>query len=266
MKQILKLVLPLMLLTACEDTIDLDNRYSIASAPEIKRSVLVEEYTGVDCVNCPNGHTLLESLESYYNTDENRANGCELIVVGIHIQNYGKDVARNGFITPEAGNLTPEGVNPPQAQINRNGTVLYRQDWSKAIAEQICRTSDLSFPYGIEAVIEDSQVKVNLSMMADKEIPNARLHVWIVEDNITAQQKMPDGTKNADYVHKNVYRAFMTETYVGKTIKLDRNRVSTESFTYPVSEKWNSSNLRAIAFVETDSDGVLNAIQTNVVE
>lgn len=264
MKNILKLLFPLLVLTACEDTIDKDHRYTPASAPEIKRSVLVEEYTGTKCVNCPNGHALLESLEEYYNTTENRANGHELIVVGIHIPNWGQTTDRGGFITPEAANLTPEGVNPPQAQVNRSKILLNRQDWSKAIAQQICRAPEVSFPEGLTATIEGSTVKVSGTVLAKNEIPDAMIHVWIVEDDITYRQSMPDGTTRPDYVHKNVYRAFMTPSFAGEKKNIKRNTPLSFSYSSALGERWNPANLRAIVFIETETAGVLNAIQTPV--
>ena len=34
-----------------------------------------------------------------------------------------------------------------------------------------------------------------------------KLQLWIVEDDITAFQMMPDGTRNDNYIHQHVFRA-----------------------------------------------------------
>lgn len=258
-------ILFLGILASCEDTIDSDNRYTPASTPEVKRSVLVEEYTGTTCLNCPHGHALIESLQEYYNTEENLEQGNELIVVGIHIPNWGLSVTRGGFITPEAADLTPEGVNPPQAQVNRTGQLLDRPDWSKIIAQQFCREPEVTFPDRLLATVDSTTIMVQGIITSGNNYADARLHVWLVEDNITYRQRMPDGNPNYEYVHQNVYRAFMTASYAGDDFPLTRNVARTFTKTYPVSESWDMNNMRVVVFVETPTGGVLNACQTKII-
>lgn len=264
----LKHLLPIIffgatLLSACEDTIDRDHRYTAAASPEIKRAVLVEEYTGTRCINSPNGHVILEKLEEYYNTPENVEQGNGLIVVGIHIPNWGYTTEQGGFITPEAADLTPENVDPPMAQINRNGNILKRDEWSKAIAEQISRPATVHFPDRITAVSAPTGILVNGTVIADENIGDARLHVWLVEDNIKFLQQTPDGN-DLNYMHRNVYRAHMTGSYAGDDFALTRNVGRRFGYSYPLDENWNTENMRAVVFIESPSRGVLNATQTKV--
>lgn len=265
----LKHLLPIMLfgatlLSACEDTIDRDHRYSAAASPEIKRAVLVEEYTGTRCTNCPNGHVILEKLEEYYNTPENAEQGNELIVVGIHIPNWGFTVEQGGFITPEAADLTPENIDPPMAQINRNGKILKRDEWSKAIAEQISRPATVHFPDRMTAVRTPAGIQVNGAVVADENIGDARLHVWLVEDNIKFRQQTNNGN-DLNYIHRNVYRAHMTESYAGDDFALTRNVGRSFGYSYPIHDNWNTANMRAVVFIESPSRGVLNAMQTKII-
>lgn len=259
-------ILALAVLTACEDKIDIDNRYSPTATPEPARMILVEEYTGTRCVNCPNGHVALEALEEYYNTEKNLEQNIGIITVGVHIPNWGYTVAQGGFITPEAGDLTPDGITPPQAQINRNGKVLNRADWGKEISIEIARKAQVSFPDRVSATVGADGIRVKGQVLADEVVDDVRLHVWVVENNITFRQFMPDGSRKDDYVHQNVYRAHMTDSYSGADFPLTRNTVREFSYTYPVNEKWNPENLNVVVFLESPGNGVLNATKVPVVK
>jgi len=265
LKYILPIIAP-VILTACEEAIDPGHRFTPASTPEIRRSVLVEEYTDAECINSPRGHALLDALGGYYNTEANLEQGNELIVVGIYVPGRGDAAGQGGLITPEAANFLPEGVVPPQARVNRISGVLDLAEWSKVIAEQISREPGVSFPDRMTATTDGSTVSVEGAVLSGNNIVDARLHVWLVEDGITYSQAMPDGTADSRYVHRNVYRAHMTESCSGTAFALTRNVARRFTFTLPVSEKWNMANMRVVMFVETPTGGVLNADQKRVIQ
>lgn len=253
-------------LTACEEVISAGpNRYTpVQNSAVPARGVLIEEYTGTSCINCPNGHTVIEAIQEIYNTPENIEQGNEVIVVGIHIPNWGGTVDQGGLITPEAESLTPSGVTPPQASINRSSGLLNRDDWAKTVADQIVRYPAVTFPSSIAAEITNGNITISGTISPSDNVANARLHVWILEDNIIKRQKMPDGSTNREYVHNNVFRAAVTPVS-GQSITLVRNQDSKFLFTYPVNTTlWNTANLRAVVFVESETDGVLNAAQAQI--
>lgn len=250
-------------ITSCEDKIDLDNRYIPVDNPAPARSVLVEEYTGVDCKNCPNGHARLNQIEQYYNTEANLAEGIGVIAVGIHIPVFGDPVAQGGFVTPEAADLAPGQSTAPAARINRRTEPIELDRWQTAIASEISRKPGVTFG-SIKAEITASGLKVSGEAVADEEISGGRLNVWVVEDDITDWQLMPDGEYNSEYVHHAVYRASLTGLR-GEEIALTRNVASQfETQALPVASAWNAANLRVVVFIDTDSEGVLNAAQVKV--
>lgn len=262
-KKLLPIALFSVLAASCEDKID--ERYSPATPPAPARTVLVEEYTGSNCSNCPAGHEVMEQIENHYNTEENVANNIGIITVGIHIPNWGATVETGGFITPEAAALTPGGVNPPQAQVNRSGRVLGRSEWGKEISLQLGREPEVTFPDRVTASVSANTLEVKGVVRAPQNIGEARLNVWIVEDGIVYRQLMPDGSRDDAYVHKNVYRAHMTKSVTGDDFPMSRNEDKTFMYTSPLHQNWNAANLRVIVFVETPTKGVLNATQAPVI-
>ena len=262
--KLLALLAGTLMLAGCEESIPADKRYTPIPNTKPVRSVLVEEYTGENCINCPNGHVALEAIEELYNTPENLEQGVGVVAVGIHIPNWGRPVEKGGFITPEAEKLTPEGVNPPQAQVNRTSGLLDRNDWAKTIKEVISTPTRVIFVNSVLAEMKNGdKMAISGAVHSVENFADARLHVWVVEDNIVSRQRQPDGSMVGDYVHMNVFRGCVNGVN-GSEFALNRNSDRSFSFTYPIDPKWKPENLRVVVFVETPSFGVMNVTQNNL--
>ena len=66
--------------TSC-DEIDENERYIELPAAEVQRKILLEDYTGQMCTNCPDAHRLIASLQEQY--------GGQIVAVAIHAGNFG---------------------------------------------------------------------------------------------------------------------------------------------------------------------------------
>ena len=74
-KNIILLSCSILALTAC-DRIEENERYVQMEAIETKRNVLLEEFTGQNCPNCPTAHETAAKFKQQY--------GDALITVSIH--------------------------------------------------------------------------------------------------------------------------------------------------------------------------------------
>lgn len=251
--------------TSCEQQIDPDNRFlPVEDSEEPARYVLIEEYTGIDCKNCPDGHQRLAEIEAFYNTAANVENGAGVISVGIHIPVFGDPIEIGGFVTPEASALAPGQNTAPAARINRRSDVLDIDRWQTAVATEIVRKPAVKFQ-SLKAEIKDGKLSVSGTAESDVHISDARLQVWVVEDDIIDYQLQSDGTYDAEYNHHAVYRCSLTGLE-GQAINL--NRLSSTDFELTdqtIPSVCNTDNLRVVAFVETTEAGVLNVSQTNVI-
>lgn len=264
----MKLYTPLFLaslaLAACTERID--HRFEPVEDPGAPiRTVLIEEYTGIDCSNCPDGHAELRSIESRFNTPENLQHGIGVISVGIHIPAFGDPVAQGGMVTPEASDLSNKQAAAPFARVNRQTEPIPPAKWLAAVNSQIIRTPRVSFNPCLASASEAS-IEVAGSLISPTGINDAKIHAWIVEDDIIDWQLLTDGkTYDPEYSHHAVYRAFMTKSLNGEEISIPRNTETPFSFKYPVNPIWNLNNLRVVIFIEgPGNDGVLNATQTPV--
>lgn len=250
-------------LTGCEQQIDPADRYIPVPNPEPFRYVLIEEYTGIDCKNCPDGHQRLAEIEEFYNTEANALNGAGVIAVGIHIPAFGDPIEIGGFVTPEATVLAPGQNSAPAARINRRSDVLELDRWQSTVAGEIIRKPPVKFET-LTAEFSNGTLSVTGSVTTEDQLNDTRLLVWVVEDDIIDWQLQADGKYNKEYNHHAVYRCSLTDLD-GEPIVINRNSSSEfKLLNKEIPSVCNPENLRVVAFIETDEAGVLNAFQTDV--
>lgn len=253
-------------LSGCEEVIKPEDRYK--PAPIVaERMVLIEEYTGMDCSNCPAGHAMLRDIEATYNTPDNLERGVGVISVGIHIPQFGFPVDDGGLVTPEARTLSNNQTTAPAARVSRRGAVIENTAlWQGEIAKRIIREPLIAFnPVKLEVSGGNVVISGTINSLNANPIDNATLHVWIVEDDIVAEQLQANGTYDPNYVHHGVYRASANGLNGEKISIIPRGTHEYKTLPYPLHKNWNPDNLRAVVFVETEADGVLNSAQSSLI-
>jgi len=241
----------LVLLCAC-DNIAEDDRLIYEAPAAVNRSVLIEDFTGQRCVNCPNAADEIHSLQQEYG---------DSIVVAVAIHGGPMAVKPNPARPNVVGLATDLGdayhehwkvEQWPMGMVNRSGICQYT-DWKSRVREQIA----LKAPVNITATFSDvdGQPTVGVETMGLAALADAKLQVWLVEDSIIATQLMPDGKANAQYLHRHVFRAAVNGEW-GTDLSVAEGQVVTSSFPVTLSEVWQRNRLAAVVFVYDDS-GVL---------
>ncbi len=253
-KAILTLTLAAML-TACSH-IDEDERYIYMKPEQADRTVLLEDFTGQRCINCPKGTEVIEKLQAEY--------GDKVIAVGIHGGPLGfAGTATVKGLATDVGNEYYNHWNleyQPVGLVDRHGAVNYT-DWTAAVVEELSRPARLRLE--AEATLQDNrQILITVRATGTDGHINGHLQVWMTEDNITALQMMPDGTTNREYVHNHVLRTPVNGTW-GDAFTIEEGQNSTLTMEQPLSEEWDINHLSAIAFVYDDT-GVLQATKARL--
>ena len=251
------LLLTVLTAVACSH-IDEGERLIYVKPEPAKRVVLLEDFTGQRCVNCPKGTEIIEQLQQTYGDSA-------FIAVGIHGGPLG--FAGNARF---AGLATPMGDEyyshwhleyQPVGLVNRHGAVNYT-DWPKAVKEELARTAPLNMKLG--ARLEQGQLAIGLSVFGTDGQTAGKLQVWVLEDQITALQLMPDGTANTSYVHNHVLRAAVNGLW-GDAFAIGEGETKELAFSTAVGEGWNAANLSVVAFVYNDQ-GVQQAVKAKVTQ
>ncbi len=239
------------------------------------RKVLVEDYTGHKCGNCPRAHEILYNLVNQY---------CDHIVpVSIHVGYF----ARPSTGLYEADFRTPAGdvynnffgvdaAGLPRGMVNRtqyNGTLLLSPDaWAEAVANEVNKPVQIEVQVSNAYNTATREVKttVNVSFLTQLQ-GKFNLTVWVVEDSIIAAQKdyYSDPQDIPDYVHRNVLRKSITDPW-GETIfegQSSVNQLITHTFTIKLDTAWNENHCYIIAFVSNaDTREVFQADREKVIQ
>ena len=263
-------VMALLLLTACSN-IDEDERLIYVEPAEVNRPVLIEDFTGQACVNCPNATAAIHELQETYG-EEN------VIAVAIHCGPFAhlRSNMGNAFLSDLGTKLGDEYYThwnieaQPGVKINRGAPIYDTNQYAAAVANELKKTSTVHFD-----AVEFSNNAVLVDMSSSDRV-EGRLQVWIVEDSINAkdpqtkyQQFMPDGSRRQDYVHNHVFRASLTNDAYGEPVTLEAgNKSYTQVFYLQGNEAldnfehlWQKQNLSAVVFFWNEQQGVMQAIR-----
>ena len=240
-----------------------DDEQLIYVKPEAaKRTVLLEDFTGQKCVNCPKGTEVIEQLQEAY--------GDRVIAVGIHGGPLG--VLGKGGLAITIGNEYYDHWKleyQPVGLVNRHGAVNY-PDWITKVKEELARESAVKMD--LSATLSPTgEIQIYVEAEAINATYQGHLQVWVLEDGIVATQYMPSdwtgdwtGNINKNYVHNHVFRAAVNGTW-GEDITLTTGEKHTLNLTQTVSADWNAQHLSIVAFVYNDN-GVEQAIKANITQ
>ena len=254
----ISLALAAVTFTAC-DEVDEADRFKELEKIESKRTVLLEDFTGQLCTNCPDGHRLIASLQEQY--------GENIIAVGIHAGEFGIAEGSNpnllGLMQPEGSEYAKKaGVQSyPAGVVDRCGSPMTYTDWATAVRNEIGKESKLNIE--VNAKINGGNIDITTVLKPNSEA-KGKLQLWITENNIVAFQ-LDNGNYLMDYVHNHVYRASVNGTW-GEDISLSANVFPALSHSIALKEDWNKENLAVVAFVYNDAEGVLQAAECKVTE
>lgn len=257
MRKILYTVLVVFGLIAC-DNIAEEDRLIYEPLPEINRSVLIEDFTGQRCVNCPNAADEIHNLQKEYGEDM-------IIAVGIH----GGPMAV--YPNPEKGIIglateTGDNYNDywkveqwPMGMVNRGAVCAYT-DWKAYVREELKKKAPVDIEVVNDVPGDNGKTQLYATIQGFRGRTTGKLQIWIVEDDITAIQLMPDGTANQNYVHQHVFRAAVNGEW-GKDITVNEGELIVIESNFTIPADWKRENLSWVAFIYNDQ-GVQQVTRT----
>lgn len=252
----MSLVAAVVCFASCDPVAE-DERYIEMEAVEAQRVVLLEEFTGQNCSNCPRAHQTIESLHEQY--------GETVISVSIHAGSFAYPEGMLGDMfqalkTTDGDHYADMwGIAAyPSGVINRRGGSSSHTEWASAIRAELERPTSLEMV--LSAELQDGKICSEVTLKPSANI-EGHLQLWVVEDSIISIQL--DGSKTIiDYVHNHVYRGNVNGLD-GTSVSLEDNVFKTEKYSSDVRSFWNPEHLSVVAFVY-DDNGVVQASLTPV--
>jgi thiol-disulfide isomerase/thioredoxin len=218
------------------------------------RKVLLEDYTGQKCPNCPEAAEIAHSLKEIY--------GEQVVVLALHAGFYSVPDATGNFTadyrTIEGSELNSYFAFPayPMGMVNRTdysgSTILLKDSWEEAVAAQL--ELDPEAQIIITNTYNPSDRKLDCTVetefLTDKE-GTYFICVFVMESGIVSPQQTESGVVT-DYVHNHMLRKSMNGTW-GELVGTDGSAVAgtkvTNSYTINLPTTWNDVNCSVVAFV-----------------
>lgn len=245
----------------------------VSTTPDNKK-VILEEFTGVNCGYCPDGHKISNQLMATYPD--------ELFAINIHQGYYAPTSPASINYTTTYGNAigTQAGATStfgyPCGSINRHqytgsAMVMYRSDWSTYASTAIGESSpvNIAIDVDLDYTTREMSVLVEVYYTATSTASTNKLNVAILQDWIKGPQSGSSFnptyvTNDGQYWHMHMFRDFLTGQW-GVTIPTTTVGTFWDStFVYTVPATYGAipvelPNLKVVAFVAEGQTEILTA-------
>ncbi len=248
---------------------------------EGQRNVLVEDYTGHTCGNCPRAAEVLHDLELTY--------GSRIIPIAVHVGFFAETQGAppapysTDFRTPVGNQWNSEFGNSaqglPNGMINRRqeggGYVQSYTAWTAQVANLLELEPDASLAIEVdyEASSRTANVEVDVTAFNDMNSGPYNIIVCLTEDSIVDWQKDYDpalADENLEhYVHMHALRTSFNGTWgdqVGSG-NLTAGSVNTVNYSLVLDTDWVDHNCNIVAFIyQTSNKEVIQADYKHLIE
>lgn len=242
------------------------------TSSEQRRNVLIEDFTGHRCKNCPKASKEIANLVDAFGADR-------IIGLAIHA-GPGNFTGTNtdyptDFTTQEGKavqnffgtNFLPVGmVNRENWTASGNGHWSNYANWPTLSAEAM----DSTLRIALEASASLTSGQLNVSAQGFPQtslLHDLKIVVMVKESNIVSPQLMPDDTRDPDYVHMNVLRDYVTDTWGNSfgTSPMVPGDTLSGTYTLAWNTDWVQSNAAVVVYVfNPDNYRILQVIEVPV--
>jgi outer membrane protein Omp28 len=233
----------------------IDTTYLDLLLPPVQhKNVLIEEFTGVNCTNCPKGADKTHDIYVKHKDS--------IVLVAIHNSN---PLAKpfdgyEDFRTTEGIQISDKlgGTGAiPSAAIDRvvfpgeTQEAVFLPFWegyTKAMLKQTVKVN-IALESEYDDVTRELKVTISLHYLTDVDSLN-HISIMITESDIKSPQKMPDLTVDTNYIHKHILRGMITSVFGNITNEItEKGRVIKRQYKYKLAENWKADNCSIVTFV-----------------
>lgn len=240
-------------LCACNE-IDEDERWVDYELPALERNVLLEEFTGQKCINCPEGAAQAKKLQEMFDH--------KVIVVGIHAGGY----AETNYMT-DAGNAYWEkfysdgdGRGYPAAMVDRDRSSIsngFQSEWSSNVIRAGMVTAQYSLSMSTDYNVDTGNLVVVSTLKKTTELADnkTKLLLLLTESKIIDWQFSVNPPLIPDYEHNHVLRGAIGDkdeipNYWGTDVKISSlEELTVTSSSYQLNKDWVPENMNVVGIV-----------------
>ena len=241
----------------------------VSTNPENK-NIILEDFTGISCGNCPGGHQIAQQIKD--------SNPNDVFLINIHTGSYatpqGPGTDFNTIFGPIFGGQSgisgyPAGtVNRHQFSMSQSGgTAMSRWDWDTASNQILAQLSPVNI--GIEAIIDIATntltVDIEVYYTGTQNVTSNMLNIAVLQNNIEGPQS---GTVplNGIYNHNHMLRHMITGTWGDQITDITPNTLYTNQYSWVMPANiqdvnLDPTNISVIAFVSEGNQEILSGTE-----
>ncbi len=238
----------------------------VGTDPENK-NVVLEEFTGIHCTYCPQGHQIAQGIQN--------ANPDDVVLINIHTGSYANpNSGEPDFRTPWGDAIAGQSglTGYPAGTVNRHlfpgmsqgsGTAMSRGNWSAASSQILNEGSYVNV--GVESFIdvETRELIVNVEAYYTGDSPESTnlMNVAILQDSIYGPQT--GGGAGNNYNHMHMLRHLVTGQWGVDINQTTTGTLYQETFTYTIPDDYNDvevvlEHLEVVAFVTETTQEIVS--------
>ncbi len=240
----------------------------VSTTPQNKK-VILEEFTGVNCVFCPDGHAIANSIKN--------ANPNNVFLINVHVGNFatpgaGQPDFRTPFGSGIAGqtNLTgyPAGtvnrnVFPGFAQNGAAGTAMSRNNWTNASNQIMAQASyvNVATSATINASTRELTVLVEAYYTGASPVATNKLNVALLQNNTLGPQTGGNMGNNYNHQHRLIH--MLTGQWGENITTTTAGTFVSRTYTYTIPAAYNSivaemGEFEIVAFVAETQQKIIS--------
>lgn len=239
----------------------------VSTTPQNKK-VILEEFTGVNCVYCPQGHTIANNIKN--------ANPDNVFLINIHVGNFatpgaGQPDFRTSFGTAIANQSGLTGY--PAGTVNRTvfnglsmtagGTAMGRGNWTNASNQILGQSSyvNVAVQGQINAQTNELTVTVETYYTGNSPVATNKLNVALLQNNTLGPQTGGNMGNNYNHMHRLVH--MLTGQWGTDITTTSAGSFNSQSFTYTIPAAYNGipveiGELELVAFVTETQQKIIS--------
>jgi len=262
LKLLLIPIISIFLLQSCDEVTQYYEE-DVTFNPE--RKVLIEDYTGHKCGNCPRATRSAYDLKNIY--------GENLIIIAVHAGFFAQTNPpqapfytydfRNSVSTDLDNDFGVSLIGNPNGMVNRRtnsdgSNIFAYTSWADEANKVLFDFSQVPASITINNSYDDAtralETKINTEIYVD--LPSSyRISAYLVEDHIENWQK--DYDVNPDnvefYIHREVLRGSLNGTYGDKVNAITAGSTNSHNYTFTIDAEFVAEECSIVAFIYDES-------------
>lgn len=247
------------------------------------KNVVIEEYTGINCGYCPDGHKRANEIAA--------ANPGRVFVINVHVGSYaantyttqwGNALANQTGLTGYPAGTVNRHVFPDLLSQGESGTHtvtdLSRGHWATAAGRVMAETSPVNIAARgtLDWSTRELSITVQLYYTADEANATNKLNVAILQDNVIGSQSgaslNPAQQVGNQYRHMHMLRHLITGQWGEDVTTTTQGSFVEKNYTYTIPASLGSPNaiaakledLQFVAFVSQGQQEILTGCEVEI--